>query len=148
MHPGLPKRCAAALTEVDEAKAKSPHIQQIQIIRTHTLHRMITMKDYNEGVLSSLIFDQHDCSLYAEGEGLGELKLAIVENLKPQWIGSVSFSASIILDEPERFKLILLHDPFPDPNGTVHPNHVRMICTKNSGNMQPLVKNACVHLKQ
>ena len=141
----LPKRCADALKEVGDARKAHPELSQIQISENHRLHRMVTARDVIGTVIATSVFEQHDCSVFAEGEGLPALELEELEKLKDHFIGSISFEASVLLRNLEKSKLIVVHDPFPDPNGSQHPNHVRIICKKNTSNTQPLIEGAVFH---
>lgn len=141
----LPKRCQAALDEIESGKKKRPDLRQIEISKHHRLHRMVTAHDVKDGKIGTAAFEPQDLSVYAEGAGLEELSLDELESKNPAFIGSVSFDSSVLLNNLEKFKLYVVHDPFPDPNDSQHPNHVRIICRKNSGNTQPMALAATFH---
>ncbi|MBL0184638.1 MAG: hypothetical protein IPP97_02770 [Candidatus Obscuribacter sp.] len=162
----LPKRCEKAIREVEDGKKKASERVQIEIKEEHILHRLITSDDIEDGVISSAIFSDSDLSLYAEGGSLPELDLVALIKTRPSFIGSVSVKASILVKADnlfktyrsegfddaiqnnsfDRSKLHLIHDPFPDPNGTEHTNHVRLICKKNANNAQILVNEAAINI--
>jgi hypothetical protein len=142
----LPNQCRTAFDEIEAGKKQSPNEVQIEIGENHKLHRLITAYDYKNGVIASTIFEKKDLSVFAEGDGLPEIALDRLLNERDYYIGYVSFEAKTILDF-EKFKLFVIHDPFPDPNGAQHPNHVRIICTKNTKNTQPMVLGAVFYPK-
>ncbi len=141
----MPKRCKNAFQEIEEGKKSCSGLRQITILNSHRLHRMVTIRDMQDGVVGTTAFAQQDLSVYVEGEGFPELDLESLESQKSEYIGSVSFDADILLSDLEKFKLFVVHDPYPDPNGNQHPNHVRIICTKNTGNTQPIAIKAMFH---
>jgi|GEM_PF-6116892 len=126
----IPAKCQRALDEVQAGQSQRPGRAQVSVTREHTLYRCLvdTDVDINSDTPVPTAFEQQDMSVFARGPGLPELNFQSIMSEKHTRIAEIP--AAIFLDNPLLQELLVVHDPYPDPEGNEHPNHVRIICRK------------------
>lgn len=89
-----------------------------------------SLDENNKEQINPVAFKRDDLSVFATGTGLAPLDVADVLKMKDVWVAAVAIPALPFIAGDD-FKLILVHDPFDDPDGNPqHPNHARLVCRK------------------
>lgn len=128
----LPKRCQNAYDEIAKGKQAEPELTQIPITKEHTLYRCLEQSDIDPANAELTLpgkYTKHDLSFYAVGPHLPHLEIDQIIAIKPEYIAAAELSVKFFYDHPS-FNLNVVHDPYRDPIGHQHPNHVRVICSK------------------
>ncbi len=128
----LPAKCRRALEEVETLKASQTEIQQLaEVSQDSIFYRLFTEHDLTDaGNIATTLFQQQDLSVYASHSSLPALDPTELK-LNPAVIGFVAIRANVFWSNEQLKALRIVHDPFKDPNGYIHPNHVRIVCGKN-----------------